>query len=64
MTIDSNIYRVNEVLTFHEPSKPVGYWVMYPGSAYTVKFTIYMRPTDDQIKNTEALLGWGWEDAT
>ena len=50
-------------LAFATQPKPVGYWVMYPGSAWKTMFTIYHRPTDEQIKNTEELLGWGWEDA-
>jgi hypothetical protein len=45
------------------PPKPAGYWVLYPGSAGKTKFATYLRPTDEQIKNTEALLGWGWEEA-
>ena len=50
-------------LTSSAPPKPVGYWVLYPGSAMRTKFAMYVRPTDEQIKNTEALLGWGWEEA-
>ena len=43
--------------------RPVGFWVLYPGSDTKIKFTVFVRLTDEQIKNTEALLGWGWEDA-
>jgi hypothetical protein len=43
--------------------KPVGYWVLYPGITPKTTFAIYKRPTDEQIKNTEQLLGWGWEEA-
>ena len=43
--------------------KPVGYWVLYPGSAIKTKFAMYLRPTDEQIANTQSLLGWGWEKA-
>lgn len=43
--------------------KPVGFWVLYPGNATKTKFAMYLRPTDEQIKNTEVLLGWGWEEA-
>jgi hypothetical protein len=42
----------------------VGYWVLYPSAAGQTKFAIYKRPTDEQIKATEQLLGWGWEDET
>ena len=45
------------------PKPPVGYWVLYPGSPMKIKFAVYLRPTDEQIKNTEALLGWGWEQS-
>ena len=43
-------------------SKPVGYWVLYPKSTQKTMFAMYYKPTDEQIKNTEQLLGWGWED--
>jgi hypothetical protein len=46
-----------------QPPKPVGYWVLYPGITPKTTFAIYKRPTDEQIKNTEQLLGWGWEAA-
>ena len=49
--------------TFAVPPKPVGFWVLYPGSDTKIKFTVFVRLTDEQIKNTEALLGWGWEEA-
>jgi hypothetical protein len=26
-------------------------------------FQVHHKPTPDQIKNTETLLGWGWQDA-
>ena len=41
----------------------VGYWVLYPQSTPYTQFAMYQRPTDEQIKNTEQLLGWGWRDA-
>ena len=50
-------------LYFAAQPKPVGFWVLYPGSDTKIKFTVFVRPTDEQIKNTEALLGWGWEEA-
>ena len=49
--------------TVHEPSKPVGYWVLYPGPGSTFQIAVYNRPTDEQIKNTEQLLGWTWVEA-
>ena len=43
--------------------KTVGYWVLYPQcKTGNIKFAMYYKPTDEQIKNTEQLLGWGWED--
>jgi len=45
------------------PPKPVGYWVLYPQGTPHVQFAMYHKPTDEQIKNTEQLLGWKWEDA-
>ena len=50
-------------LYFAAQPKPVGFWVLYPGNATQTRFAMYLRPTDEQIKNTEALLGWGWEEA-
>jgi len=47
---------------FVEPTKPVGAWILYPGAPWTTRFTMYAKPTDEQIKNTEQLLGWKWED--
>ena len=43
--------------------QPVGYWVLYPQVAPTTMFSMYHKPTDEQIKNTEHLLGWQWRDA-
>ncbi len=51
------------IATLAKPPKPVGCCVLYPGHAMKIKLAMYQRPTDEQIKNTEALLGWGWEDA-
>jgi hypothetical protein len=52
-----------QTFTFTAMPEPVGYWVLYPQSPHNLKFSMYHKPTDEQIKNTEALLGWGWEDA-
>jgi len=45
-----------------EQLRPVGNWVLYANAPQTLKFRMYAKPTDEQIKNTEALLGWKWED--
>lgn len=50
-------------LMFYEQPKPVGYWVLYPGATPYTQFAMYKRPTDDQIRNTGELLGWGWLEA-
>lgn len=49
--------------TFAVPPKPSGCWVLYDNAPYKTKFYVYHRPTDEQIKNTEQLLGWKWEEA-
>ena len=49
-----------------ECPKPVGYWIIDPtpvnGKPMT-QFAVYTKVTEEQIKNTEQLLGWKWEDA-
>jgi len=46
------------------PPEPVGYWVLYPQIAHSpTAFAMFHKPTPEQIKNTEELLGWGWKDA-
>ncbi len=45
--------------------KPVGYWIIDPpvnGKPMT-QFAVYTKVTEEQIKNTEQLLGWKWEAA-
>ena len=44
------------------PLKPVGYWVLYEGAPQRMMFAMYRKPTEQQIKNTEELLGWKWRD--
>ncbi len=46
-----------------EPPKPVGYWVLYAEATYQTSFSMYYKPTPEQIENTEKLLGWTWKDA-
>lgn len=43
----------------HKWPKTVGYWVI--GGLY--KVAQRQKVTDEQIRNTEELLGWKWEDA-
>jgi len=47
----------------YEPPKPVGYWVLYAEATYQTSFSMYYKPTPEQIENTEKLLGWTWKDA-
>lgn len=55
--------RMTPEYKFVESAKPVGSWVLYPQATPYIKFAVYHKPTDEQIKNTEELLGWKWEDA-
>jgi hypothetical protein len=54
---------IPQTYTIMQPPKPVGYWVLYPQGASYTQFAMYHKPTDEQIKNTEQLLGWQWRDA-
>ena len=53
----------NTGYTFYNPPKPVGHWVLYAQAPTKTMFSMYYKPTDVQIKNTEELLGWTWKDA-
>ena len=48
---------------FAETPKPVGRWILYPQTTPCITFAVYHKSTDEQIKNTEQLLGWKWEKA-
>lgn len=63
MSGDHNKFAYDDEITIMPPPKPVGAWVLYPKGAWKTNFVMYHKPTDEQIKNTEQLLGWGWEDA-
>jgi hypothetical protein len=52
-----------ETHTIMQSPRPVGYWVLYLPATPCTTFAMYYKPTDEQIKNTEQLLGWGWRDA-
>jgi hypothetical protein len=49
--------------TFIKPPEPVGYWILDPKGFVHSQIAMYSKPTEQQIKNTEELLGWKWEDA-
>lgn len=63
MTQDKNIFRDIKTYKIVEPSKPIGFWVLYAQASQNISFAMYHKPTDEQIKNTELLLGWKWRDA-
>lgn len=50
--------------TFITPPKPVGAWILDPQGAWHTQLAMYSKPTDEQIKNTEAMFGWKWKDLT
>lgn len=50
------------MLAFASQPKPVGWWVLYAQGPQRTVLAMYHKPTDEQIKNTEQLLGWKWRD--
>ena len=52
-------------LSLLKPPSPVGYWILDPGSThgYNMMISLYAKPTDEQIANTERMFGWKWKDA-
>jgi hypothetical protein len=60
--IDFGQYGTPYKTTIVSSPTPVGYWVLYPQATPHTAFAMYHKPTDEQIKNTEQLLGWGWRD--
>jgi len=62
MNTDHNKYAFTNIVA--PLPKVVGFWVLYPQGTLNTQFGMYHKPTDEQIKNTEQLLGWGWKDAT
>jgi hypothetical protein len=55
---------VTQPYKFYESPKPIGSWTLDPNKTnFCTRFMVYNKPTEDQIKNTEALLGWKWEDS-
>lgn len=49
--------------TIARAPQPIGYWILGSGGYATTNFAMYVKPTADQIFNTEQLLGWKWKDA-
>lgn len=65
MSIDFSTFLAGNTSQFSiipQPN-PIGYWVLYPGAVQCTMFAMYVKPTDEQIRNTEQLLGWKWRDA-
>ena len=48
--------------TIAKRPKPVGCWCLYSTESPYVGFMMYSKPTEEQIRNTENLLGWKWKD--
>ena len=48
--------------TIAKPPNPVGFWILDPGGPAYTRFAMFKRPTEEQIKNTEELLGWKWQN--
>ena len=62
MSSDHNKYAYTGEYTILKQPKVVGWWVLYPQASPFTQFAMYHKPTDEQIKNTEQLLGWEWKD--
>jgi len=62
MSGDHNKYAYTGEYTTPKQPKVVGWWVLYPQASPFTQFAMYYKPTDEQIKNTEQLLGWEWKD--
>ena len=60
----NDYYYLRESVTFHIPPSPVGYWILDPQGRFNTKIGMYSKPTEAQIKYTEEMLGWKWEDFT
>jgi hypothetical protein len=52
-------------ITFNKQPEVIGYWRLgYGHSTSWTQFAMFAKPTQQQIKNTEELLGWTWVDET
>lgn len=51
--------KVNVTYTFEQVPPTVGFWII--GGSFHVP--VRVKATDEQIKNTEELLGWEWKNA-
>ena len=69
MTDQQDDYKYNENLykgsyTSQIPPSPVGYWILDPYGLCHTKIGMYSKPTEAQIKYTEEMLVWKWEDVS
>ena len=65
MKLDNNTWKLPEgaKYTLIVPPKPAGFWCIDPKSTYaSISFSVYVKPTDKQISNTEEMFGWKWVD--
>ena len=54
---------VGSSVALYSNNSPIGYWCLYSADAPSTRFAMYQKPTDEQIANTEKLLGWKWKEA-
>ena len=59
MTVDGGLKTIVKIA---KQPKPVGCWCLYSTESPYVGFMMYGKPTEEQIRNTENLLGWKWKD--
>lgn len=52
----------NTSFAIYKNQSPVGFWRL-SDNPMSYCIVMYSKPTDEQIANTEKLLGWKWEDA-
>lgn len=59
-----NVPASTTTMSLLKPPSPVGYWILDPFSTgYKSMISMYAKPTDEQIANTERTFGWKWKDA-
>lgn len=61
-TVSPNELDTWKIVKIVGPPDPVGFWTMGEKSGYCTRFAMFVKPTDEEIRNTEKLLGWKWKD--
>ena len=53
-----------EITAIKPPPTPAGYWILgqLDDGGFGTQFSIYKKPSDDQIRMTEIVFGWKWKD--